>query len=185
MNQFLNIDFLKKNHTHIHGFGLGFIQIKLNLQERVHFYTSQIKLTTQPEEIHNHRYDFTSYVLQGEITNFLYEVPPNEKGGYVLVNESCNPSSPKTPLTQIVGTPRLISEFTTLAGQSYFLNQDIFHTISAKEGTITYLNRGTVTKATAQIVYPREQINTCPFSSNLPPRQLWDLVNSLIKLGNL
>lgn len=65
MNQYLNIDYLKKNHTKIHGFGLGFIQIKLGEVFRLHIYTKEIALTTQDEEIHNHRYDFKSTVLKG------------------------------------------------------------------------------------------------------------------------
>lgn len=180
MNQYLDIDYLKKNYTKIHGFGLGFIQIKLGEVFRVHIYTSKVSLTTQAEEIHNHRYNFKSTVLKGLLTNKLYQINPSPTGEFILVDEACNPNIPKTQHHVTVDTPKLISEFKTPINTAYFLDKDTFHQVESQEGTITLVERGPVVKPMAQIVYPKNQINTCPFSSNLPEAELWEITKEYL-----
>jgi hypothetical protein len=180
-NKYLDLNYLKAHCTKIHAFGLGFIQIKLGEINRVHIYCQEAGLTTQEEEIHNHRYDFTSEVLKGALTNKIYTVTPDLAGKFYLVNEACNPDLPKNPEAQVVAAPKLLTEFTTSAGQAYFLDKDTFHRVRAEEGTITVLTRGPVVKPQAQIVAPMNQELTCPFSVNLPEAQLWSLVEEKIK----
>ncbi len=176
MNQYLNLEYLKNHCTKIHAFGLGFIQIKLGEVERVHVYTKKVTLTTQEEEIHNHRYDFKSTVLKGKLTNKLYQVKENINGQFILVDEACNPNLPKSDKQQSVDKPILCSQFYTEQGQTYFIEKDTFHQVEAQEGTITLVQRGPVVKPTAQIIYPQNQINTCPFSVNLSEDKLWEMV---------
>lgn len=76
--------------------------------------------------------------------------------------------------------PKLIGEFNTLANTTYFLNKDTFHQVKSQEGTITLVERGSVVKPTAQIVYPKNQLNTCPFSSNLPESKLWEIAKEYL-----
>src|SRR5579863_7289598 len=56
--------------TEPYWFGLGFIQLKLNDTARMHFWLPEIP-HPEREEIHNHRYDFSSIVLAGHL---LHEV---------------------------------------------------------------------------------------------------------------
>lgn len=180
MKQYLDIFYLKEHCSKIHGFGLGFIQIKLGEKERVHVYTQKIKTTSQPEEIHNHRYDFTSHILKGSLVNKLYQVTPDLDGDFLLVNESCNPLIPKN-LNQVkVKTPVLMGEFITQSHQSYFLQKDVFHQVSAEEGSISLVRRGEVIKENAQVVYPAKQISICPFSYTYSEEELWQIVKDLL-----
>lgn len=181
MSKYLDINYLKKHCTKIHAFGLGFIQIKLGDINRVHIYCKEAGLTTQEEEIHNHRYNFTSLVLKGEIENKIYEVKPDPQGLFQQLNEACNPDVPKDMESLLVTEPKLVSRFVTAKGSEYFLDKDTFHRVQATEGTITVLTRGLVVKAQAQIVSPLNQKLTCPFSVNLPENKLWLLVEEKIK----
>ena len=180
MKKYLELSYLKEHCSKIHGFGLGFIQIKLGDHERVHVYTQKIKTTYQSEEIHNHRYDFTSHILKGHLLNKLYQVTPDLDGDFVLVNESCNPLMPKN-LNQIkVKSPVLMGEFVTTAHQSYFLQKDVFHQVSAEDGTISLVRRGSVIKENAQVVYPSNQISICPFSHHYSEEELWKIIKELL-----
>lgn len=180
MKQYLDLSYLKAHCSKIHGFGLGFIQIKLDDTERVHVYTQRIKTTSQAEEIHNHRYDFTSYILKGCLGNKLYQVTPDEAGSFLLVNEACNPLVPKK-IDQIkVQDPLLMGEFISKEHQSYFLQKDVFHQVSATEGTITLVRRGIVTKESAQVVFPAHQTSICPFSNTYSEEELWQIVKELL-----
>ena len=176
----LTIDYLKKNCSKIHAFGLGFIQIKLGLEDRVHIYCPEAGLTTQEEEIHNHRYNFESSVLKGKLTNKIYEIKNSSSGSYRLVNEACNPDLPKDESFILVEEPILISSFTTTPGEKYFLHKDTFHRVQAEVGTITSLKRGPVEKSQAQVIAPQGLTLTCPFSLNLPEDQLWEIVRSYL-----
>jgi uncharacterized protein YlzI (FlbEa/FlbD family) len=177
----LDINYLKENCTQIHSFGLGFIQIKLGEINRVHIYCKEAGLTTQEEEIHNHRYDFESMVLKGELENKIYQVEHNPAGLYQQINESCNPNVPKDIVPVIVNEPKMIAQFITSVGKKYFLNKDTFHRVQALEDTITVLTRGPVVKEQAQVVSRIDQELICPFSVNLPEDKLWELVREKIK----
>lgn len=170
----LSLDYLKKHCTMIHAFGLGFIQIKLGQEERVHIYCPEAGLTTQEEEIHNHRYDFTSKVLKGCLHNKIYQVQPGT--GFVKIKEACNPNLPKDPYEEVMGAPKLVAEFRTTSGESYFLDKDVFHRVQADPGTITYLTRGEVLKEQAEVIHSKGLELTCPFSLKLTEEKLWEIV---------
>lgn len=177
MNKYLNLDYLQKNCSKIHSFGLGFIQIKLGEKERVHIYTNKIKTTTKEEEIHNHRYNFKSTVLKGVLNNKLYQVNEDINGPFLLVDEACNPDLPKSEKKIKVSLPKLICDFDTGKGQSYFIEKDTFHRVEALEdNTITLVRREPTVKDMAQIIYPENIILDCPFSVNLDEKELWKIV---------
>lgn len=180
LQKYLSVDYLKNNHTKIHAFGLGFIQIKLGEVERVHVYTAKVSLTTTEEEIHNHRYNFTSTILKGTLKNKIYQVEANENGKFMLIDEACNPNVAKSDKKLRVNQPKLITEFNTGIGQSYHIDKDVFHQVEALEGTITLVERGPVVKSMAQIIYPEDISTTCPFSSNLPEEELWKIVKECL-----
>lgn len=180
MKQYLDLNYLKTHCTKIHGFGLGFIQIKLGDHERVHVYSKKIKITSSAEEIHNHRYDFTSHVLKGVLVNKLYQVIPDINGSFLLVNEACNPLIPKHVDTLKVKEPSLMGEFTSQENMSYFLHKDVFHQVEAEDGTISLVRRSDVVKSMAQVVYPENQTNICPFSHTYSEEELWSFVKDYL-----
>jgi len=175
MINYLNINELKTNCNKIHAFGLGFIQIKLNDKQRIHIYTNEIGLTTKEEEIHNHRYNFTSKVLKGKLTNKIYHIF-GALGDFIQIKEACDPTKPKDPTQKLRNTPLLITQFETVEGSEYYIEKDTFHRVSATEGTITLIEREETVKEMADIVYHRDNNLVCPFSVNLSEDILWEIV---------
>ena len=177
----INLEELKKNHVRLYYFGLGFIQLKIDETYRLHFYSS--KLPSITEDIHNHRYDFTSTVLKGQFTNRIWGVTEvdSDNGGnatHVMVNESCNPDISAPPL-RMRCEPRLLHKSVYEEGQGYFMPENVFHTVAA-EDCITLLQRGPYTKEFAQIVIPKDKSSVCPFSKKVEDEVLWDIMAKMI-----
>lgn len=169
------IDRLKENHVRLYYFGLGFIQLKLNETWRLHFYSSELPAIT--EDIHNHRYDFTSRILKGQITNRLFQVDPGDT--HYLVNESCNPDISAPPEKREV-TAGNYSVETYSEGESYRMLSDWYHTVEAKN-CITLLERGGYKAEFAQVVLPKDKESVCPFSKKIPEKQLWEIIRAMLQ----
>ena len=84
-NAALDINLLKNHCARIYYFGLGFIQVKLDDSFRVHYYTDKLPAIT--EDIHNHRYDFTSEVVSGKLSTTIYRLAVGET--HRILNSSC------------------------------------------------------------------------------------------------
>lgn len=82
-----DLDYLKSHCTLIHYFGLGFVQLKLRDGRRMHFYTESLPAIVGDDDVHNHRYDFTSQVLSGYLVQHIYRVVPGDT--HTLEQESC------------------------------------------------------------------------------------------------
>ena len=179
INDCLNIDWLKNNHKLIHSFGLGFIQIKINEEFRLHVYCPEATLTSGEEEVHDHRYDFTSYILKGSLTNKIYELDYS-KNDFLLIQENCSPNkelnlnSPKE-----VGL-KLVNSSILSQNSSYFMEKDALHRVETSR-CITLLKRGLVVKDLANVVYKKGQELKCPFSVNKDSDYLWSIVEKELK----
>ncbi len=168
----LDYDWLKANHTMIHYFGLGFIQVKLNDSERVHFYLPDLERTVTDEEIHNHRYDFSSTVLKGSLTQQFFTVTPHFEGRYVMTQVNCAPGGFPGPDSRC--TPAMTSIHTYKEGGVYFITCDVFHRVSRETRfCITHISRGKHLKALADVVRPLGAAVICPFSKPIPEEELW------------
>lgn len=175
----LDIDFLKTNCNRLYFFGLGFIQVKLNDSERVHFYTNVFQKTTVTEEVHNHRYDFASTIMKGVITQELFSYRLDDEGDSWITKETCNPATKKEFERQqcII---KLIQRQTFVAGSSYWTDHDTLHRIESNDA-ITYLKRGPYMKDEADVIYPIDLMPTCPFSVKVSDDELWEVIRSMIQ----
>lgn len=177
------IEYLKENHTKIHFFGLGFIQIKIDDNLRYHFYHPDLNSIVCDEEIHNHRYDFISTILAGSLTQQKYDVYVDGTATtHVITQESCNPNY-KGGATQwnVVVRKGICETFT--AGQSYTILRKEYHTVKT-DFAITKLYRGTVQDQFADVVRPRfgpEPV--CPFSSTMTEDECWKYVEDCLKIA--
>ena len=172
----VTIESLKKHCTLIHYFGLGFIQIKLGEQYRIHFYTNALPAIISAEEIHNHRYDFTSHILHGTFSQKLYQLVPGTS--HTIEDESCTEGVMSTEPAQPCGV-QLICEETYIAGSWYQISHTTFHTVTANNA-ITLLNRKPYAKKFAQVIRPVNTPKTCPFSKKIPESELWSIVAQLL-----
>lgn len=182
MQNYLDLDFLKENHQMIHFFGLGFIQLKLNQEERLHFYHEDLPaFVDQP---HNHRYDFTSRVLKGCLENIIWKEAQKDPKAELsnLRYDSCtsddNLEIPEGRLTK----RKIVSRFYTAEGSGYYMPKEVFHQVNPMvKPTITLLSRGPKVYEFATILEPVDFEPVCPFSGNLPEEELWDIVKKCLK----
>ena len=129
---------LKKNCTLIHYFGLGFIQIKLGKYHRLHIYTDTLPAITNEEDTHNHRYNFTSTILHGELLQELFSTTQGDS--HLLQDESCQEGYvPDKTSSKLCGVEKT-GEQLFKQGSSYFIDHTTFHRVTAHDA-ITFLTR--------------------------------------------
>lgn len=177
----IDIAYLKKFKPFY--FGLGFIQLKMNQHERLHFYHPEILPIVDEEEIHNHRYDFTSEIIKGKLYQDIFfpikvDDPRSTHGVY---NVSCKPEDSGKPSELIYNcTPILVGSFSTREGNQYTMTKNAFHRVKIKEPTITYLKRESPQVEFAQIIKPIGMPDVCPFSKKLTDDEIWDVISGVM-----
>jgi hypothetical protein len=175
------IDELRLNVRKIYYFGLGFVQVKVSESARYNFY--HWKVPAFVDEPHDHRYDFTSFVVRGEIWNKIWIAHPDGDRSGILENESCRegvdaPSDPQSVRLAMGST------FATLRGMSYSLHHASLHTVwpALNEGPcVTYVTRGPIKKDFARVFHPDGSEKVCPFSKKMPEDELWDIVSECLR----
>jgi hypothetical protein len=169
-------DWLKDNCQKIHYFGLGFIQLKVNKHLRLHFYTACMPPIVPEEDIHNHRYDFTSWIIRGALTQEFFTLIPGDT--HVKEEESCQegvkPDSKPEPCSV-----KLSAKQTMREGSEYFIDHDTFHRVKS-DHCITMIERTDYKKPLAQVVRPVGETPVCPFSQKIEEEVLWRIVRDMI-----
>lgn len=177
----LDIDSLKLVTKKIHYFGLGFVQVKVSDTARYNFYHENVPAFV--DEPHDHRYDFTSYVVKGELWNQIWVLDSNGILDGTLENESCRegvtaPNDP-VPVRLTMG-----AHFVTTSGFTYSLQRNVLHTVRpviSKSPVITYVQRGPVLKEYARVFRATGAEKVCPFSKNMPEDDLWAIVAECLR----
>lgn len=176
----IDINFLKNNHQMIHFFGLGFVQLKLDNQLRMHFYHPDIKPITPDEEIHNHRYDFISNIIAGSFSQELFKVTSGDSDFY-MIEENCKSEK----LVDPVKVPVIITSLGFnhyKAGDSYTCVTSDFHRVKT-DFAITRLYRGQIMSDNALVIKNKNDESICPFSKQLSNNECWEIIESCINLG--
>ena len=161
------------NGTPPHWFGLGFIQLKLTENTRIHFWLPWLK-GNEREEILNHRYNFVSRVLAGSLHKEIYQVTPNDFGDHELFTTTCAPGSEGESKDFRSVSCSQIAAFDLKAPSTYFFGHDQFHTTEGTDFAITYLERESKVKSDAMVVKLAGAPTTCPFANPLPVDELWE-----------
>lgn len=179
MKQLPPLDALKQYHTKIHFFGLGFIQIKITETLRFHFYTKKLQSIMPVEEVHNHRYDFTSYILKGELTQRIYRPVPGET--HIIVDVDCREAETPDPRrhARIMWTPQLMLSSRLDAGSEYTLPNFVFHQVES-DFCVTRIEREPVMKERAGVLRKLGTEPVCPFSKKVPDDTLWEIVEDML-----
>jgi len=176
--KYYDIDWLKTNHHSLRAFGLGFLQLKLNDTDRMHFWHCDYK--REREEVHNHRYDFTSTVVCGGMNQeiFSFEECSPASASHELFHTNCEASGESFEgIRQGILLPQFSGLFQK--GTVYNLNNSTLHRIEA-ERCVTVLRRGTKVKTHAAVVRRIGEISSCPFADEMPERKMWELVRDLL-----
>lgn len=176
----ITIDALRKTGARPHFFGLGFIQIKVTANQRYHFYHPELMANVPEEELHDHRYDFTSRVIAGELINEIWGFREDDEGKDLMALVSCDPTKPLPEDAPVLrGRSGHVVTFATGAGCEYSINRDQFHRVRA-ERAVTYLERGPVVKDFARVIRREGAAEVCPFAVELSEAQCWEMMAELL-----
>lgn len=176
-SNWLKLDWLKSNCYKIHYFGIGFIQVKLTEHQRVHFYSSLLlPIISEEEDIHDHRYDFTSHIVKGIFGHEIYSIDFNSST-HILEQESCQEGV--TPDSKPIPCGIFKESRHTYWGGSYSMQSGQFHRVVHGD-CITYLERGPTKKKFASVVRSPGAPKVCPFSKKMEEVELWDWVDKMI-----
>lgn len=177
------IDTLKDYDVEPYFFGLGFIQCKLNKEQRIHFYHPELKPTVNyEEELHNHRYDFLSTVLAGEINNRIYIFTEHSEGDYFLHEESCNPNIIPPASNPLRGKVEKFFDKNYTQNESYFMDHNTFHTVYSTYA-ITHLKRTEYKKVTSHVLRKENEEKICPFEKKLDTNKCWEIIYDCIQIA--
>jgi len=163
-----------------HYFGLGFIQMKLEANLRIHVWHPSLQPITGEEEVHNHRYDFHSTVLAGCLVHETWSFEGHASGRFEMVEVSCKPDAPADPVSLGTGTMRRTGRYVLPAGSSYFFTQREFHRTIATSAAVTLLERDTILTDNALVLRPLDAPSVCPFSKTVDEDQLWKLIDEAL-----
>lgn len=191
-NRCLDIDYLRSFGVDPAYFGLGFIQLKLTLPQRIHFYHRDLSATVGDEEVHDHRYDFNSTVLKGKFLQTIYEFDEYDHNVLQFRHEpaknkfekkvvSCDPEHPAPPSSSLGNLRKLYSaEYNT--GSKYWINRDSLHKVQGDHAItlLTGLNRGETDKDYATVVRQVGAAEVCPFKSDFTVNQCWALIEDML-----
>ncbi len=173
----LTTDFLKKETKFIHYFGLGFIQLKLNDKERVHFYNKVLPAIIDLEDVHNHRYNFESKIISGSLKQNIYRTLPGTT--HFLKQESCNPNN-KVNISGYLLSIDLLYSHELTKNSHYFIDHNTFHNVQS-DNCITYIKRSDYKKELADVITKVNQPLICPFSQKIEENYLWEIVDQMLK----
>ncbi len=177
MNTQYDIDTLKTIGTPT-WFGLGFIQLRIDQKRRMHFWHPELKpLSDQfQDEYHDHRYDFTSRVIVGEITNVVVSVKQDPTSPDMLYSVCCAGGGAER-LYNVTARP--LCRFTTTAGNIYHMSKNAFHIVEASR-CVTLQTRQSAEKEKAHVVRPNDTPSPNPFSASMPIGKMWEYIEDLM-----
>lgn len=176
----MNLKELKELGTP-HYFGLGFIQLKIDETRRYHFYHPTIMPILDEEEIHNHRYDFTSTVVKGRLFNEIFDYESDAFSEEGLFEVSCKKEDAgKEPVLIDEVIKRNVVNFSCSSSDHYDMKHFMFHRIRYIEPTITFLERGPILSQYARIIKPKNEPAVCPFSKIMSQEEIWEIIAQIL-----
>lgn len=168
------VQFLKDNNTKIHYFGLGFIQIKINDEYRVHVY-SKAHCPSTTETPHDHRYDFESTILHGQLIEHTWK-ESTVGFDFIMTDVDCREGSEPTVNKEVRMTFDKI--FIHKKGTTYKRINTTMHSVIGHE-CITLLKRCPVVRDRALVTTKKGNQSVCPFKSKYTEKQCWDIVEQV------
>lgn len=181
-DRYLDIDFLRASGAQPHFF-LDFIQLKIDDRFRMHFWHEDLPAFGAEEELHDHRYNFTSRVMVGETTHEEWYFTPANDGDMEIIEKSCKPGSEIPPRQVAVGKVARGGTYTMARGSVYHFPHDRFHRIRTRR-CVTLLERDIVIKDVARIIKPVGAADICPFERKIGTDVLWGYIEELLREGN-
>ena len=177
----LTIDGLRKLGGSPHYMGLGVVKYFFRDDRAYHFYSELAPAIV--DDIHEHRFSFTSKVVKGELKNYIYDVDGQDPNSTLQVERGeCKAGAERNievPNANIIE----LCTFTTLAGQSYHISYNTLHRIECvTPKVITLLDKElpfvqTNPRFVTDTAYP----SVCAFSQPKTEAECWEIIDFTLK----
>jgi len=157
-------------------FDLGFVQLKLNPKQRMYFWHPDFHPNIHEEDVHNHRYSFSSKIIVGEIIHETWTYSSDEKGDTECV-EICNKQELKKIST---GFMTMSGQYTLQAGSKYYFPSSGFHRTITKKAVVL-LCKGEIETENTMILRPigsSTHLCSCKKSEN----ECWKIIEELLSV---
>lgn len=163
-------------------FGLGFIQVKVSAIKRYHFWHPELTANVAEEDIHDHRYGFTSTIYRGQMIQEYFDYKLSPDGSHELYDVSCDSQNPG-PVGPAQRVDVIPSSTVTLKEMSrHTLPQGSFHRVSA-ELCVTQVLREIPAVPLARVIRPVGAPHVCPFAKTYSEDFLWKLADEAMRFS--
>jgi hypothetical protein len=170
--------------------GLGFIQVKLPANKRLHVWHPELPRRScfAHSAIHNHRFSFRSTVLIGTQVNRLYLVADQADGGHDLISHDGPRSEKGGRLSYVAGRVEVqaLADEVWSAGQTYYMPEQRYHETPNSGVVVTLMEK--LTESTlghaCSLIEHGHTFDQSFDRFQLPPAALWEFVVIALKQGD-
>ncbi len=172
----ITIDQLRALDGRPHYMGLGCVKyVFRGGSQAYHFYCDKAEILV--EDIHEHRFGFTSTVKKGTLKNYIYEVHGTDPESTLQVERGeCTAGAER--IVEVANANVVeICTFITEPGQSYTLQQTTLHRIECiSPKVVTLINRQPMVEQTPRFITDAANPSVCAFSKPKSVDQCWEII---------
>ena len=175
----ITVDELRERGGYPHYLGLGVIKCRIGADESYHFYSDRAPVLVN--QIHDHRFGFTSTVLKGRLKNTIYNTDGQDPNSTLQIERGeC-----KKDAERVVITPNAkfvkACEFFTSAGESYYIAYDSLHQVEyLTPKIITHLFKEPITQVEPRFVVDTTVPRVCAMSEPKTQDECWEIIEYTI-----
>lgn len=172
----ITIDQLRALNGRPHYMGLGCVKYVFRQSSQAyHFYSDKAEILV--EDIHEHRFGFTSKVIKGELKNYIYDVHSSDPESTLQVERGeCKPGAERIVEVANANVVELCT-FVTSPGQTYSLHQTTLHRIECvTPKVITVINREPMTELMPRFIIDTANPSVCAFSEPKSVKECWEII---------
>lgn len=172
----LTIDGLRRLGGEPHYMGLGVVKYMFRGNRAYHFYSERAPAIV--DDIHEHRFSFTSKVVKGEMKNYIYEVFGTDENSTLRVERGeCTSGAERIIEVENANVVELCN-FTTKEGQFYHVDYRTLHRIECiSPKVITLLDKELPYEQTnPRFITDSENPSVCAFSQPKSKKECWEII---------
>ena len=172
----ITVDELRALDGRPHYMGLGVIKHMFRGNRAYHFYSD--KTLAIVEDIHEHRFGFTSTVIKGELKNYIYEIDGTDPNSTLQVERGeCTAGAERNIIQSNINLIEACT-FTTLPSQSYHIEYTTLHKVECiTPKVITLLTKELPNRQTnPRFITDTANPSVCAFSEPKTEAECWELI---------
>lgn len=174
----ITIDQLRALGGKPHYMGLGCVKYVFKHSGQscaYHFYSDKAEILV--EDIHEHRFGFTSTVKKGILKNYIYDVHGTDPESTLQVERGeCKSGAERVVEVANANVVELCT-FVTEPEQSYHLHQTTLHRIEClTPKVITMIRREPMIETMPRFITDTAKPSVCAFSQPKPVKECWEII---------